>query len=335
MDSLTITIEPDALLGLRALAEMARAASGAGGRAETSAGVEDVEVQNTATALVRDALAAKLNDLGLSWAPSPGAVAARAARVAQSHAHSTAALRALARDERVKRYGTSVLLTAALVALLGGYIGGWSWTGFPANNQVWDWLNLLLLPVVIATVPIWLLHAERMSPARRRAYGVFVVAFAGFVLAGYLIPLSWTGFRGNTLWNWFVLLVLPLTLVVSGAWSKSGRTLRPHHKATLALLTAGWIVTLVGGYVWAWKWTGFEGNTLWDWLQLLLLPLVLPTILLPATLKWISGNAAEVHADAAHAAEIHADAPHADAPHADVPHADTGAVSVRDGAVGP
>jgi hypothetical protein len=169
-----------------------------------------------------------------------------------------------------------------------------------------------------------------MSPARRRAYGVFVVAFAGFVVAGYLIPLSWTGFRGNTLWNWFVLLVLPLTLVVSGAWSKSGRTLRPHHKATLALLTVGWIVTLVGGYVWAWKWTGFEGNTLWDWLQLLLLPLVLPTILLPATLKWISGNAAEVRADAAHA-----DAAHADAPHADVPRADTSAESVHDGAVGP
>jgi hypothetical protein len=36
---------------------------------------------------------------------------------------------------------------------------------------------------------------------------------------------------------------------------------------------------------------GYEGNTLWDWLQLLLLPLVFPTILLPAMLKWVSGNA--------------------------------------------
>ena len=32
MDSLTITIEPDALLGLRALAQMAREARGAGDR---------------------------------------------------------------------------------------------------------------------------------------------------------------------------------------------------------------------------------------------------------------------------------------------------------------
>jgi hypothetical protein len=43
----------------------------------------------------------------------------------------------------------------------------------------------------------------------------------------------------------------------------------------------------------AWTWTGYQGNTLWDWLQLLLLPLVFPTILLPALLKWISGNPAE------------------------------------------
>lgn len=36
-----------------------------------------------------------------------------------------------------------------------------------------------------------------------------------------------------------------------------------------------------------------SGNTLWDWLQLLLLPLVVPAILLPALLNWITGDAAE------------------------------------------
>jgi hypothetical protein len=295
MDSLTIIIEPDELQGLRALVELDRAAGGSGGSSEIGA---DEEMETKAKALVRDGLVAKLNDLGLSWAPSPDAVAAHAARVAQTHASSTTAWRALARNERVKRYGASVLLTAALVALMGGYIGGWRWTGFPANNQLWDWLNLLLLPVVIGTVPIWLLHAERMSRNRRQAYGVFVVAFAGFVVAGYLAPLNWTGFRGNTLWNWFLLLVLPLTLVVTGVWPKSGRSLRTHHKAALAILAAGWIVSLIGGYVWTWRWTGYQGNTLWDWLQLLLLPLVFPTILLPAALKWVSGNAAELAAGA-------------------------------------
>jgi hypothetical protein len=255
-------------------------------------GVAGADPVATARALIESGLTTRLNDLGLSWAPSAEAVAARAAKAGEAYAASPKALRALARDDRVRRYGGSVVVTAALVALLGGYIGRWNWTGFPANNQVWDWLNLLLLPVVIGTIPIWLLHAARMSRARRLTYGVFVVAFAGFVTAGYLIPLDWTGFRGNTLWNWFLLIVLPVTIVVSGVWPKSGRALRRHHKAAIAALVLGWIVSLVGGYAWTWAWTGYQGNTLWDWLQLLLLPLVFPTFLLPAALRWVSGNAA-------------------------------------------
>jgi hypothetical protein len=43
-------------------------------------------------------------------------------------------------------------------------------------------------------------------------------------------------------------------------------------------------VVAIGGYVWKWGWTGFEGNTLWDWLHLLFLPVVVPTVLLPAAL---------------------------------------------------
>src|SRR5579862_9546097 len=40
----------------------------------------------------------------------------------------------------------------------------------------------------------------------------------------------------------------------------------------LAVLLA--IVT-IGGYAFHWAWTGFQGNTLWDWLKLLFLPIVL------------------------------------------------------------
>lgn len=32
------------------------------------------------------------------------------------------------------------------------YIRGWQWTGFQANEQLWDWLKLLLLPLIIPTV---------------------------------------------------------------------------------------------------------------------------------------------------------------------------------------
>lgn len=50
---------------------------------------------------------------------------------------------------------------------------------------------------------------------------------------------------------------------------------------------------LWGGYSRGWRWTGFQANRqLWDWLQLLLLPLVFPTILLPMVLRWVTGNAA-------------------------------------------
>ena len=39
---------------------------------------------------------------------------------------------------------------------------------------------------------------------------------------------------------------------------------------------------VLGGYLGRWSWTGFTGNTLWDWLHLLLLPLLLPTVIVPA-----------------------------------------------------
>jgi hypothetical protein len=35
------------------------------------------------------------------------------------------------------------------------------------------------------------------------------VVFAAFVLAGYSVPLGWTGFSDNTAWDWLKLLLLP------------------------------------------------------------------------------------------------------------------------------
>jgi hypothetical protein len=109
------------------------------------------------------------------------------------------------------------------------------------------------------------------------------------VVVGYLVPLSWTGFRGMTLWNWYGLMLLPAAVASLGA-RPPGRPLRPRHKAVIALAVTGWVVTVFGGYLLAWAWTGYAGNTLWDWLQMLLLPLLFPTVLLPTVLRWISGN---------------------------------------------
>jgi hypothetical protein len=44
------------------------------------------------------------------------------------------------------------------------------------------------------------------------------------------------------------------------------------------------VLYLWAGYAEGWAWTGFTGNTVWDWIKLLLLPLLLPTIVLPRLL---------------------------------------------------
>jgi hypothetical protein len=83
-----------------------------------------------------------------------------------------------------------------------------------------------------------------------------------FVTAGYLIPLDWTGFPGQTLWTWFELLLLPIAVAALGVLPSARRSLRPYHKGVLALVALGWAVTIVGGYALSWNWTGYQGNTL-------------------------------------------------------------------------
>jgi hypothetical protein len=287
MAALTITIEPDEFLGLSALVELEKVADHG-----------EADVVSTAKTLTNRALAAKLEELGLPWAPSPETVQKRAAEAAEPGG----ALRTLMRNDRVKKCAISVLVVVALVALWGGYIRGWEWTGFRANKQLWDWLQLLLLPVVAGTIPLWIKHGDYISRARRVTYVVVIAAFMGLVAAGYLIPLKWTGFPGNTLWDWFGLILLPVAVASLGVLPSSVRSLRSYHKAGIVFIAAGWTVTIIGGYALRWTWTGYQGNTLWDWLQLLLLPLVVPTILLPTALRWVSGNAAQRAHDAREAA---------------------------------
>ncbi len=128
----------------------------------------------------------------------------------------------------------------------------------------------------------------------------------GSLPPAYLIPLNWTGFHGQTLWDWLHLLLLPAALASTRALTRRNgrptsvlRSLRPHQKGIIAALTAGWVVTVIGGYALRWAWTGYSGNTLWDWLQLLLVPLVFPTLLYPTLLRWITGNAAKRASEAA------------------------------------
>jgi hypothetical protein len=199
--------------------------------------------------------------------------------------HSTAGRR--------RRIGTARLLAAAVVAavLIGGYDAHWSWTGISGKTAtLWDWINLLLLPITVATLPIWLSKRHRLSRDRKMAALAVLVVFVGVVLAGYLVPWGWTGFRGNSLWDWINLLLLPLVVATFPLWPEIRQGLRMHHRLLLVTVLTGFAVAVAGGYVWGWAWTGFQGNTLWDWLHLLVLPLAFPTLLLPAALAITAGE---------------------------------------------
>ena len=291
MAAVTITIEPEELVGVCALLELEKAAEGGPAGDPTTA-----DVTRTARALMRKALAARLADSGLAWAPSAEAVRRRAAEAAQPGS----VMRRLARNRRVRRYGASAVSVAALIVAWGGFIQGWKWTGFQQNDQLWSWLHLLLLPVVAGTIPLWLEHGQFISRTRTLTYLIIAAAFGMLVAAGYAVPLRWTGFPGNTLWSWFQLILLPIALAALGVWPSARRSLGAFPKMVIGLVLAGWAVTVVGGYDLGWTWTGYVGNTLWDWLQLLLLPVVIPVVL-PRAVDWASGNAAR-QAEQAHAA---------------------------------
>jgi len=228
---------------------------------------------------------------GLAWPPDPaGADAGSGARDDKP-----------ADDGPARRTGTQTSRGGALVAaalatlvlIVGSYAGHWTWTGLTQNGQVWDWMQLLLLPVAIGTFPLWLRFSGEMSPPRRQALGAAVLAFTAFVLVGYLVPLTWTGFRGHTLWNWLTLVILPITITTATVWPKTGRSFRPAYRAAAGALGVAWIVTVIGGYAGHWAWTGYPGNTLWEWVQLLLAPIAIATFVVPELIKLVAGNVAD------------------------------------------
>ena len=76
MASLTCIIELDEFLGLSALVEVDRAADGGDPGVGT-----DADAVSKAKVLMRTALAGKLEEVGLPWAPSAEAAKKRAAEV--------------------------------------------------------------------------------------------------------------------------------------------------------------------------------------------------------------------------------------------------------------
>jgi len=181
-------------------------------------------------------------------------------------------------------------LAGAGLALLivGGYGLHWRWTGLSDSVTLWDWLQVLALPLALAAAPILMRHHRNLPSRHRRAILAAVTAFAILVVAGYLVPMGWTGFTGNTLWDWLSLLMLPSVVATASLWATSW----PLTRRQLSVLAGAGIALLavaIPGYLAPWRWTGFAGNTAWDWVKLLLLPLLLPTAVIPLTTRYFAG----------------------------------------------
>jgi hypothetical protein len=187
------------------------------------------------------------------------------------------------RSPPLSRRGAVVVLGAVFALVLwGGYSHHWSWTGINgATATLWDWLHLLLLPLAVAVLPIWLSRKTRV-PRRYKSLSAGALAvFAVVVLAGYTIPWAWTGFVGNSLWDWLNLIALPLAVALMPVYGELRARWTARHSAVTAAGLVAFIAIVLAGYLGSWTWTGFTGNTLWDWLHLLLVPLLLPTIVVP------------------------------------------------------
>jgi hypothetical protein len=166
----------------------------------------------------------------------------------------------------------------------------WRWTGFQDNNHLWDWMHLLLLPVVLTVLPLWRARQRRRHRAERSLLAAFGLVFLVVVICGYLVPWAWTGFTGNTLWDWLNLLALPVSLALLPVWL--GREqIRGWERPALLVLGVTFAVITICGYAVPWDWTGFVGNTLWDWLQMLLVPFAIPAAVVILTNRQSSNSA--------------------------------------------
>jgi heme/copper-type cytochrome/quinol oxidase subunit 4 len=183
--------------------------------------------------------------------------------------------------------GAVIIAVAVVVVLWGGYGRGWSWTGLTTNATLWAWLKLLALPLALATLPLWLKSHGTMSTTRRAPLVIAAAVFAVFVFLGYWLDWKWTGFAGNTLWDWFEVLLLPIVVATVKFWTAE-RTIQPWHRWLLALAVAGFVVFVVFAYALPIAWSGFADNTLFDWIRLLLVPLLMPLLIVPAATNWVS-----------------------------------------------
>jgi len=183
------------------------------------------------------------------------------------------------------RYLLPALVLGFVLIVAAGYAFKWRWTGFNKDDQLWDLMHVVLLPVVLATLPLWYQTRERWVVGWRWVLAGVVAAFVILIVGGYTLNWNWTGFPGNTFWDWLELLALPVVVTFLPLWFETYSTMAREWLIVLGALFIGFVVVVIGGYQLNWAWTGFQGNTFRDWLSLLIVP-----FLLPASLAWFAAR---------------------------------------------
>jgi hypothetical protein len=196
---------------------------------------------------------------------------------------------------RLPLWLSGIGLAAVVLVLWGGYSHRWPWTGINGHTAtLWDWLHLLLLPLAVAVLPIWMSEDAKMDPVIKRAALIAFGMFVLIVLGGYLIPWAWTGFVGNSMWDWLNLVALPVAVALTPLAIGIREVWTGRHTALVLVGAVVFAVFVLGGYLAHWAWTGFTGNTLWDWMHLLLLPLLLPILVVPMVVPMAKARVAPV-----------------------------------------
>ncbi len=199
--------------------------------------------------------------------------------------------------ERARPVG-AVAVVVVLLVLIGGYGAHWHWIGVNGRTAtLWDWLHLVLLPIAALVISLWLRHRPPLTGAWATMVGVAAAAFVVLVAAGYLVPWAWTGFVGNTLWDWLNLAALPVAVALIPVLVELRPDFERRHGAALAAGAAAFVGLVLAGYLAHWRWTGFTGNTAWDWLHLLLLPLLVPAVIVPLLRQMVAERFRREHAD--------------------------------------
>lgn len=69
---------------------------------------------------------------------------------------------------RVVRLAVTAGGVAVLVSIICGYLFDWSWTGV-AGHELWDWIELLIVPLGLALVALLFNSWERLQVSAKSA----------------------------------------------------------------------------------------------------------------------------------------------------------------------